>query len=149
MREFAYVLAFLSLSTCVPTLCGDDAPKPKVPREKLDAKKVKVLMHRKLENAQKILEALTLNDVDKAAKSAEELIQISKEAEFVVFKTRDYEVHSNDFRRSAETLVKQAKEKNLEAAKLTYLGMTLSCFQCHAYVRDVGMIRLNALNTSQ
>ena len=34
-------------------------------------------------------------------------------------------------------IVKAAKESNLEAAKLHYLGMTMACFNCHAYVRDM------------
>jgi hypothetical protein len=53
-------------------------------------------------------------------------------------------MYSNDFRFNAETLIQNAKDKNLEGAKLAYLGMTLSCFHCHAYVRDVGMIRFDS-----
>ena len=34
------------------------------------------------------------------------------------------------------------KDKNLEAAKLNYLGMTLACFHCHTYVRDLGRVNL-------
>jgi len=148
MRHLSYALGFCLLVFCIPKLSGHE-DKPKVPREKLDPQKVKALMHRKLENAQKILEALTLNDLNKASKSAGELIQVSKEIEWVVFKTRDYQLYSDDFRRAAESLVQQAKDKNLEGAKLSYLSMTMTCFHCHAYVRDVGMVRLDSMDASR
>ena len=70
MKQFMSVLVLLCLSAAVPTVSGDDAKKPKVPREKLDPQKVKALMHKKLDNAEKILAALTMNDLDKTGKSA-------------------------------------------------------------------------------
>ncbi|OAI52929.1 hypothetical protein AYO44_04575 [Planctomycetaceae bacterium SCGC AG-212-F19] len=149
MKHLTYVLAFLCLTVGVPALPGHDAQQPKVERQKHDPKKVKELMHNKLENAQKILEALAMNDLDKTAKHADALIKISKEAEWVVFKTPVYERNSEDFRRSLEALGKQAKEKNLEGAKLTYLEMTLTCFHCHRYVRDVGMVCTDESNSSR
>ena len=112
--------------------------------DKPDPKKVKELMHRKLENAQKVLEALTLNDLDKAARHGAALLVIQKDAEWNVHKTKEYEMWSDQFRQSAQDLVKAAKEKNLESAKLNYLGMTMACFHCHSYVRDLGMTRLES-----
>jgi hypothetical protein len=144
MKQCTFVMVLVVLFLGLPTVSGDDAKKPKVPREKVDPQKVRVLMHKKLDNAQKILAALTLNDLDRAGTSASELLDISKEAEFLIYKTRDYEMYRDEFRRSAESLGKSAKEKNLEAAKLAYLEMTMSCFHCHAYVRDVGMARFEA-----
>jgi hypothetical protein len=112
----------------------DKAPKP-------DPKKVKELMARKLEHSQKMLAALIINDFDKAAKNAEELMRIRKEASFLVVKTPFYERWSDDFSKSAEKIIKASKEKNQDAAKLGYLEMTLTCFNCHTYVRDLGDIR--------
>lgn len=145
MKQILFVLAVAGLALWIPALHGDDPakPQPKPQREKLDTTKVKALMHRKLENAQRILAAISLNDLDQTAKNAQDLIEVSKALEFKVFKTPAYDMYSEDFRRSASTLAKLAKDKNLEGAKLTYLEMTLSCFHCHAYVRDIGMIRLD------
>lgn len=95
------------------------------------------LMRKKLEYSQKLLEALTLNDLDKVVAEAGHLIQVRKEAGFRAIKTPEYEMFADDFQRAADAMVKAAKDKNLETAKLHYLGMTLSCFNCHAYVRDV------------
>src|SRR5262245_64600725 len=83
-------------------------------------KKTEELMRRKLEHSQKVLEGIAVNDFTKIAKNAEELIDISKAAEWRALKTPQYEMYSNDFRRTAETLIKNAKEKNLDAAALNY-----------------------------
>lgn len=106
-----------------------------------EPKKVSELMRRKLEGSQKVLEGLATNDPKLIAKHAEELIAISKAAEWKVIKTARYELHSNDFRRTAETLMQNAKDKNLDAAALSYVELTLSCLRCHKYVREVRMTR--------
>jgi len=95
------------------------------------------LMKRKLAASQKVLEGLAINDFESIAKNAEELIAISKEAEWKVLKTPQYELHSNDFRRIADTLAKSAKEKNIDGAALTYVELTLACVKCHKHVREV------------
>jgi hypothetical protein len=104
-----------------------------------DDKKLAELMHKKLEHSEKVLEGLAVNDFKMIAKHADELIEISKEAEWKVIKTPQYEIHSSDFRRTAESLVKNAKEKNLDAAALNYVELTLTCVKCHKYVREVRM----------
>jgi len=101
------------------------------------------LMRKKLESAQKVLEGLSLNDFDLVAKQADELIQISKAAEWRVLKTPQYEMNSNDFRRAAETMIQQAKAKNTDGIALAYVDMTLSCVRCHKYVREVRMASLD------
>jgi hypothetical protein len=102
---------------------------------------VKELMQQKLKHSQKILEAIATNDFDGLAKHADELIIISKEAEWRVIKTPRYEIYSNDFRRNAEALIQSAKEKNLDAAALAYVDLTLNCVKCHKHVREVRMTR--------
>ncbi|MCI0681289.1 MAG: hypothetical protein L0Y71_04225, partial [Gemmataceae bacterium] len=71
-------------------------------------------MVEKLDNSKKLLEGIALSDFNKISASAERLIQISKTAEWFVLKTPRYEVHSNEFRRAAESIVQKAKEKNLD-----------------------------------
>lgn len=100
---------------------------------------VKELMQQKLKHSQKILEAIATNDFDNLSKHADELIILSKEAEWKVLKTPRYEAYSNDFRRNAESLIESAKEKNLDAAALAYVDLTLNCVKCHKHVREVRM----------
>lgn len=99
-------------------------------------------MQRKLANSQKVLEGIAIGDFKVIEKHAEELLQISKEAGWKVLKTADYELYSSDFRRHAERLMKNARDKNLDAAALTYVELTLTCVKCHKHVREVGMSRL-------
>jgi hypothetical protein len=88
-----------------------------------------------------VLEGIAVNDFDKIAKHGEELIFISKQAEWRVLQTPQYELHSNEFRRIADDLVRSAKAKNLDAATLAYVDLTLTCVKCHKHVREVRMAR--------
>jgi len=106
-----------------------------------DRDKVAKLMHRKLERAQKVLAGVALGNFDQITKNAEELIEISKEAQWMVLKTNMYEVYSKDFRRNAEALVKNAKAENLDAAALSYVDLTLTCVKCHKHVREERMVK--------
>jgi hypothetical protein len=111
--------------------------------ENVSDKELADLMQRKLQNAQKVLEGIAVNDFDKISKHAEELIMISKQAEWKVLKTPQYEMFSNDFRRSAGELVENGKQKNLDGAALAYVDLTLTCVKCHKYVRESRQSRLN------
>ena len=133
-RKVRILVALVASLLIVPALSGDDR----------DSKKVSELMHRKLKHAQKVLEGIALGDFDAITKHAEELIQISKAVEWHVVKTPRYEVHSNEFRRAADSLIEKAKEKNLDGAALSYVDLTLTCVRCHKHVRDVRMTRRGA-----
>lgn len=108
---------------------------------KVDKKKVKELMALKLDQSQKLLAALVMNDLEKTARHAEELQRIRKEASWLIVKTEQYEIWSKEFTSAADRIIKAAKDKNPDAAKLGYLELTMTCFHCHAYVRDLGDIK--------
>jgi len=141
MRKMIFTLMAVALTLSAATLCGHGEELNK-DDPKGDEKKVKELMHKKLEAAEKVLEGLAMNDLDKVAKNAEELARIRKEASFRIIKTAEYDLWSDEFIRSLEGIQKAAKEKNLEKAKLGYLGMTLTCFNCHTYVRDMRKVNV-------
>jgi hypothetical protein len=134
MKERSIILGALVLFAWISL----DLVSGKEPQKKDD---VKELMQQKLKHSQKILEAIATNDFDNLAKHADELIILSKEAEWKVLKTPRYETYSNDFRRNAEALVQSAKEKNVDAAALAYVDLTLNCVKCHKHVREVRMTR--------
>jgi hypothetical protein len=97
------------------------------------------LMRKKLQQSQKVLEGIALNDFDKIAQHADELILISKETEFKVMKTPQYQLYTDEFRRNAEELTKRAKDKNIDGATLAYMELTLTCVKCHKHCREVRM----------
>ena len=138
--------SFLAVAVLVagfPVL-GGPSQVPKKEPAKADKTKADNLMKRKLEYAQKVLEGVALNNFDKIAASAEELVLISHQAEWkALMKTPEYELNSADFRRHAQALVKSANAKNTDGAALAYVEFTMSCVRCHKHVRDVRMGRLD------
>src|SRR5678815_5558012 len=48
----------------------------------------------------------------------------------------EYELFLNEFRRNAQELMKAGQQKNLDAASLAYVQMTLSCVSCHQFIRQ-------------
>jgi len=95
------------------------------------------LMQEKLGSSKMLLEGIALGDFNKINRSAETLIQLSKTAEWFVYKTARYELHSNEFRRAAETILQKAKDQNLDGVTLAYFDLTMACVRCHQYVREV------------
>jgi hypothetical protein len=95
------------------------------------------LMLEKLNSSKMLLEGIALGDFNKINRSAESLIQLSKTAEWFVYKTPRYELHSNEFRRAAESILEKAKDKNLDGVTLAYFELTMGCVRCHRYVREV------------
>jgi hypothetical protein len=114
-----------------------------VPTGIAQSDKVSELMKKKLQHSQKVLEGIAVKDFKLIERNAEDLMQISKLAEWRVLKTPQYEVHSNDFRRTTEALIENAKKRNLDAAALNYVDMTLTCVRCHSYVREIRMTGLD------
>jgi len=127
MKKFIYVVAVLGLCAAMVPLGSTQQPNDALAR----------IMKEKLKNSQIIMEGLALADYVKIRKGADELIQLSKTAEWMVHKTPRYEVYSNDFRRAAETIYQKAKDQNIDGVALAYVDMTLSCVRCHQYVREI------------
>jgi len=145
MRRIVAIVAVLALVSLFPVLGGGkppDNPQPRLGPRQRD--KVKDLMQHKLTHAQKVLEGIALEDYTKIAQEAEELVLVSKRAEWLVVHTPKYELHSNEFRQAAEDLISNAKKHKLEAATLSYMEMTMSCVKCHKYVREIQEARMGS-----
>jgi hypothetical protein len=112
---------------------ADDPPKPADPPKK------PTVMQRKLAHAQKVLEGLATEDYDAIGKNADGLIACVKDATWKIGRTDQYLLLSNDFTRGAEGLKKAAKARNVDAAALAYVDITLTCVKCHRYLRDEGI----------
>ena len=106
------------------------------PLQSQRANRVEKFMQAKLENAQQVLEALATEDYRAIAKHSQELSLLSHAANWQVLQTRDYQRHSEEFRRHADALTKAGQEENLDGATLSYMQLTLSCVNCHKYVRS-------------
>jgi cytochrome c556 len=103
----------------------------------------KEFMRDKLELSQKVLEGLATEDYDLITAKATKLSAMTQEADWRVFENPDYDQHSATFRRHADALVRSAKNKNLDGATLAYVRLTMSCVDCHKYVRGRIVARAN------
>ena len=106
--------------------------------------KVGEFMRAKLLHSQKILEGLTTENYDLMAKHAQEISLLSQASTWQVLQTPEYRDRSTEFRRSADALTEAARKKNLEAAALAYVDVTLKCVNCHKYIRKVRMAQAPA-----
>jgi hypothetical protein len=129
------VIVVFVVSIFGPLLRGYGAQPGAKPKAKPDD--AAAIMSKKLTHAQKLLEGIALADFDKIGEQARELSTLSKLAEFKVLKTVQYEQHANEFRRSVESIQRGVAKKNLDAATLGYVDMTLTCVRCHSHVREV------------
>jgi hypothetical protein len=109
--------------------------------KKKDESPTAALMKKKLAASQKLLEGLAVNDFALIKQNADTLHDVSREASFKALKTPRYELYADEFQQTAEKLAKAAKEKNLDAAALAYVDLTLNCVKCHQHVREVRMTK--------
>jgi hypothetical protein len=137
MKRLSMSLFSVALAAGVWLAMGQ-SDEPKEPN-----KASKLLMQEKLAHAQKVLEGVTMKKFDLIENHAEKLISLSNMAEWKKLQTPEYSLHSDEFRRTASNMVKMAKDKNLDGAALAYVQMTMSCVECHKYVREVRMAFLD------
>lgn len=98
---------------------------------------VDAFMRAKLKHSQQVLEGLTTEDYEMIAKNAGQMEVLSQEAAWQVLQTPEYRQQSLEFRRSTRALKEAAQKKNLDAAALAYVDVTMKCVRCHQYVRKV------------
>ena len=108
----------------------------------------KEFMRDKLELSQRVLEGLATEDYDLIIAKGTRLSAMSKEADWRVFENPDYDQQSAIFRRHVGSLVKAAKDKNLDAATLAYVRVTMSCVDCHKLVRGKLVASTDDLRTT-
>lgn len=99
-------------------------------------------MRAKLDHSQRVLEGLTVEDFGMIAKNSQDMALLSQATNWQVLQTEEYLQQSGEFRRAANTLTQAARDKNLDAAALAYVDLTMKCINCHKYVRGVRLARL-------
>jgi hypothetical protein len=97
---------------------------------------VKEAMRKKVAYSQQVLVGITLEDYGLIANNAEKLVELSNKTNWYSRQVPEYELFLNEFRRNAQELVKAGQQKNLAAASLAYVQMTLSCVSCHKFIRQ-------------
>lgn len=94
-------------------------------------------MRAKLKASSQILEGLCTEDYETIQKGAETLKSMSQEERWRVSNDAMYRQHSAEFRDAVDNILKAAQEKkNLDSAALAWTKTTLSCIECHRWVRN-------------
>ncbi len=94
-------------------------------------------MKAKLLHSQQVLRGLAIEDFDLIAKNANTMSLLCADQAWMVIQTVEYRERLTEFRRSVDSVTDAAKAKNIEAAALGYVDMTMKCVNCHKYVRKV------------
>jgi hypothetical protein len=94
------------------------------------------LMREKLTHSQKILEAIMTSDFAALEQHSVALARATESPAWSVLKSHEYQQQSTAFLRAIQDLVEAAKQRDLDAAGLDYVSMTLTCLQCHRSIRN-------------
>jgi hypothetical protein len=144
MRRTALLLALITASLA---LCwAAERPQGKSDRDNPERlrgedSKVQRLMRRKLEHSKGLLEGLALADHNRLIRDANALMIVTRQAEWQVMATPRYSLYSEEMQRNLDKLIKGARAKNVDAAALAYVEVTLTCVHCHDYMREVRSAR--------
>lgn len=94
-------------------------------------------MRQKMDASHDIMEGLLMEDSKSIAKAAKKLKEMSDTERWRVSNDIMYRNHSEDFRRSVDKLIAASKGNSIDRAALSWFDVTLSCIDCHRYVRTV------------
>ena len=92
------------------------------------------VMHEKLAQSQKILEAVVTSDWVGLETHARELEQLTNDRRWVVLKFPEYARHADAFIRSVKDLREIAALRDQEKTLKSYSALTFQCVDCHRYL---------------
>ncbi len=93
------------------------------------------LMRAKLMYSQNVVEGLSTKNFKLIADAAKEIEQIMRSDVWQPKDKAEYERLNGELRMAADRLQAAAKKSDLEASALRYFDLTLSCIDCHEYLR--------------
>ncbi len=138
--QVALVFAFVSIVTAslamVPNLTAQgDKAKPRAEERDEKKKLLGEFMRQKLDATNLVLEGLLTEDFDMLTKGAKKLSEMSRAEKWRVSNDMMYRHHSEDFQSRVDKLIKASKDESVDAAALAYFDTTMSCIDCHKWVR--------------
>jgi cytochrome c556 len=72
---------------------------------------------------------------DKIVANAQSMRNLSKVEGFVRSQTPGYRAQLHIFEVSADEIIRQAKQDNVDGAALAFTQLTISCVNCHKHLR--------------
>ncbi|MCA9053584.1 MAG: hypothetical protein KDA75_07090 [Planctomycetaceae bacterium] len=116
-----------------PEAKADDAPPA--------ATELQAFMRKKLEASNQILEGLTTDDLGMVKDGARQLNELSRAERWRVSNDPIYRQFSGDFRETTQQLIKAAEDGNADRAAMKWMDATISCLDCHRFVRGMHVAR--------
>lgn len=95
-----------------------------------------VVMAKKLEYSQDMLQALMNDDFERLERDVKLMHVFTRLEEMYRAKRPEYQEQFTKFRDSVTALTAAIEKKDEEAASLAYGGMVQSCIRCHRLIRD-------------
>jgi hypothetical protein len=101
---------------------------------------LQLFMRKKLAASNQILEGLCTDDMNLVAEGARTLHEMSEAERWRVTNDVMYKQFSNEFRQITQDLIKAAEEDKADRATLKWLDATVSCLDCHRFVRGLRIV---------
>jgi cytochrome c556 len=99
--------------------------------------RLSTFMEVKLKLAQEVLAGLATEDYVKIAKNSRDISLLTQAESWQALQTPEYNQQSLEFRRAVDKITQAARDKDLDAATLAYVDVTMKCVNCHKYLRGV------------
>jgi cytochrome c556 len=99
------------------------------------------VMREKLAHSQRILEAILVSDFALLEKETTALSKATEAPGWFVLEGPEYQRQSAAFLRATRDLLDAAKERDLDTAANAYMTLTMTCYQCHRYMKNARIAR--------
>ena len=119
---------------------ADDQPEPakeQPPAQGREDLPLRDYMRLKLEASNKVLEGLCVDDPELVKEGAIQLNEMSHSERWRVSKDTMYRQFSGEFQGITQQLKEAADEQNMDRAALKWMDATMSCIECHRFVRGI------------
>lgn len=94
-------------------------------------------MRQKLEASNDILEGLVTDNMELVGRGSDQLLKLGKAEQWRITNDPTYARFSKDFERVVERLKDKSKNSTADGAALAWLDVTMSCIECHEWVRNM------------
>jgi hypothetical protein len=94
------------------------------------------VMRQKLSHSQKILEAIVTSNYILLERESSALAHVTDSPAWLVLNSPEYQRLSAAFLAETRNLVDAAQQRDLDAAATHYSSLTMTCFQCHRYMKN-------------
>jgi hypothetical protein len=95
------------------------------------------VMRRKLDETQKILEAVVKSDWVSLETHSRALEQLANDPRWTTLRYPEYAQHSAAFLRAIQQLRQAAMKRDLDRTPTAYADLTFTCVACHRYLARV------------